>query len=82
MPGWCVLEPWNNWEGSPGLDYGVAFTAAHLLVQISDEEALLRYEANIGAGMSWQEAFMSSFGISVDEFYELFERYRDELADR
>ena len=77
------LSSMEDWPGfvEAGDGYGIAFAAAHLLVQISDEEALLRYEANIGAGMSWQEAFMSSFGISVDEFYELFERYRDALAD-
>ena len=47
-----------------------------LLAAEAGEEAVLWYWTLLSPETTWQEAFMTTFGMTIDEFYELFEKHR------
>ena len=53
-----------------------AFLAAELLESQASEGALGAYFASLRLGTTWQEAFQTAFGMTVEEFYQLFEERR------
>ncbi len=59
--------------------YALAHLAVDWLVNHAGEEALLNYYAQ-ARPTTWTSRFKSVFGLSVSEFYEIFESYRVEVA--
>ena len=56
--------------------YQHSFLAAELLESQASEGALGAYFASLRLGNTWQEAFQTAFGTTVEEFYQLFEEHR------
>ena len=68
-------ETYNGLRGGPGR-YDMAALAAEFLAAESSEAALIEFWTLIGPGTTWQQAFETAFGMTIDEFYPLFERRR------
>ena len=67
----------NFREDDLGLKYyPYAHMAAELLASRAGEGAILRYYALLTRGTDWRDAFESAFGLTVDDFYVLFEAHR------
>ena len=60
--------------GHPPHQYG--FLATELLAEQAGIGSIFAYYASLSTGTSWQQAFETAFGITVDEFYQLFEERR------
>ena len=56
--------------------YELGAMAVELLVSRSSVHALTTYRRALGPSTSWQEEFESAFGMTIDEFYTLFEEHR------
>ena len=70
------LQTWDEvWPVQAGDWYGK--WAAELLASLAGESALFRYPTLLQPGTTWQEAFQGAFGMTVDEFYELFEAHSE-----
>ena len=52
------------------------FLAVELLAEQADPEAVIAYFAALQPGTNWQETFHAAFGITIEEFYQLFEERR------
>ena len=65
----------QTWAVQAGDWYGK--WAAELLASLAGESALFHYHTLLQPGTIWQEAFHGAFGMTVDEFYELFEAHRE-----
>ena len=52
------------------------FLAVELLAEQADPEAVIAYFAALQPGTNWQETFHAAFGITIEEFYQLFEEHR------
>ena len=50
--------------------------AGELLASLAGESSLIKYYTNLTIGTTWQKEFQRTFGMTVDEFYELFEEHR------
>ena len=50
--------------------------AAELLASRTGEPSLFHFYSMTQPGTTWQEAFQAVFGMTVEEFYELFEEHR------
>ena len=66
------VEDWTPYH--PLYHYG--YTASELLAAQAGKEAMTRYWTLLGVATSWQEAFQTAFGMTVEEFYDLFEEQR------
>jgi hypothetical protein len=60
--------------GSGGYPYGTM--ATELLASRAGEKALLSYWSVMGPETPWREAFQTAFGMTIEEFYVLFEEHR------
>ena len=56
--------------------FDVAVMAAELLAQHAGEGSLITYWALLGPETPWQKAFQTAFGMTVEEFYSIFEEHR------
>ena len=56
--------------------YRYAMMGTELLASLTGEKALITYWTLIGPETPWQEAFQSAFGMTIEEFYVLFEEHR------
>ena len=56
--------------------YGYGFLAVELLAEQAGPESIMGYFASLRTGVTWHEAFESAFGMTVEEFYQLFEERR------
>ena len=54
----------------------LGFLAGDWLVARAGEPAIFEYYRLLGSTDSWQAAFESAFGITIDDFYEEFAEYR------
>ena len=61
-------------SGDPA--YALAERAVAQLVARSGEPSLIHFCRAVGRGQPWREAFLTSFGVSVPDFYRAFERGR------
>ena len=68
------METWE--DGLKGYGYDLPLLGAELLASYAGEDALLRFYMLQRPGTTWQEAFQSAFGMTVEEFYGLFEEHR------
>ena len=69
------MEIYDVLLGGPGR-FGLAAMGAELLAAKAGEEALITYWTLVRPGTTWQEAFETAFGMTIDEFYPLFEEHR------
>ena len=68
-------ETYDGLRAGPGR-YDMAALAAELLAAKSSEAALIEFWTLLEPGTTWQQAFETAFGMTIDEFYPLFERHR------
>lgn len=59
--------------------YSVVYFATVLLMRLSSASAFTTFCERVGAGATWQAAFPLSFGLSLSDFYQRFDAYRDGL---
>ena len=65
----------QTWAVQAGDWYGK--WAAELLASFAGEGALFRYHILLQPGTTWQEAFQEAFGMTINEFYVLFEAHSE-----
>ena len=53
-----------------------SFLAVELLAEQAGQESIMGYFASLWTEVTWQEAFQTNFGMTVAEFYQLFEERR------
>ena len=70
------METWNVVKAARGNTYSYFLLAAELLASRAGEKALIHYYTLTQPGTTWQQAFEAAFGMTVDEFYDLFEEHR------
>jgi hypothetical protein len=73
------LSTWATLDGvnaHPRAAYNLFFTAVDFLTRDKGTQSLVAYWRAIGAGKTWQDAFVTTFGRSIDSFYFEFEEYR------
>ena len=68
-------ETYDGLRAGPGRYY-MAAMASELLAAKAGEEALISFWGLLGPNRPWQEAFEAAFGMTVEEFYPLFEKHR------
>ena len=68
------LETQRGFESRNGAG-AYAFLASELLASRAGPDALLRFFENLQLGQSWKTIFQKVFGMSVDEFYVLFDTH-------
>ncbi|MDE2934468.1 MAG: hypothetical protein OXS47_11480 [Chloroflexota bacterium] len=86
------IETHQGWHAAGNNEsWGLAFVAIEFLARQAGDPALIEYfrllprgepgtvDYEPGAG-SWQAAFEQAFGLTVDDFYELFAEYRSGLT--
>jgi hypothetical protein len=56
--------------------YTYSALAAELLASHTGVSSLFQYYVNHRRGTPWQETFKNTFGMTIDEFYDLFEGHR------
>ena len=69
------LETYEALLSSDG-GYQLPTMAVELLVSIAGEASMISYWALLVPGTTWQEAFGATFGMTIDEFYPLFQKHR------
>lgn len=62
-------------RGDP--EYALAYRAIADLVERSGEASLYTFCQQIGQGTNWHSAFESAYGVSVEDFYAVFENQRN-----
>ena len=69
------LETWaDSYSVQSSGAYG--FLALEVLAEQSGPESIIGYFASLRPGVAWQEEFRTNFGMTVEEFYQLFEELR------
>ena len=68
-------ETYDGLKAGPGR-YDMAAMASELLAAKAGEEALISFWGLLGPDTPWREAFEATFGMTVEEFYPLFEEHR------
>lgn len=68
-------ETYDGLRAGPGR-YDMAAMASELLAAEAGEETLITFWTLLGPDTSWQEAFETTFGMTIDEFYRRFEAHR------
>lgn len=56
--------------------YSLGTMAVELLASHAGEETVVSYWTLLGSETTWREAFETAFGLTIDEFYPLFEEHR------
>lgn len=77
------LSSIENRVGSEMEDYNARyslgyFAVAYLASQYGDQAVIQKYWSAMRGGVTWQNAFESTFGMPMNEFYAKFEAYRAE----
>ena len=70
-----ATETYDGLRAGPGR-YDMAAMASELLAAEVGEAALISFWTLLGPDTPWQEAFETSFGMTIDEFYRVFEEHR------
>ena len=69
------MEKHEGYRGVSGA-YNHFLIAAEFFAKNSGERTLLKYHALQDSKTMWQEAFEKAFGMTVTQFYDLFEEHR------
>ncbi len=70
---------WNEGSVRTARTHALSHLAVDWLVNHAGEEALFNFYAQERPS-AWPSRFKAAFGLSVTEFYQAFEAYRDEVA--
>ena len=70
------LSEMGNLHGVRGVSYQFFLLAAELLAHHAGDDALIQFYSLQHPETTWEEAFNAAFGMTVDEFYDLFETHR------
>ena len=77
-----LLTYWN--QGQFGIYTPESYFLAHLgteyLVERAGEQSLYDFFAQLESHSSWHDAFSQAFGLSIYEFSDGFEEYREQVA--
>ena len=57
------------------ISYQYSMFAAELLASHAGESSLIEYYDSLRSGAAWQTVFRNTFGLSVNEFYDRFEKH-------
>ena len=71
------FETYEGFHKTRRSNHGLGFLAADWLASHAGERALIEYYRLRTSIETWESAFESAFGISVEHFYEQFEVYRE-----
>ena len=71
-----TMETRVGFNASGRHPYTYSALAAELLASRAGASALMRYYANVKRDSTWQVAFHKTFGMTIDQFYGLFEEHR------
>ena len=71
------METQIGFSGVGNSKYKYALLAAELLAFRAGEAELVYYYTLTQPGTNWQETFQAAFGMTVAEFYDLFEEHRE-----
>ena len=71
-----AMETWTGFTAARLYPYEYSHLAGELLAHHAGRSALMRYYTLLKRGTAWQDAFQATFGMTVEEFYELFEEHR------
>ena len=75
-----TLSGMVTWEGYSGVNNGdrddYSILAVELLTSRAGQSALIEYYKLLKLNSTWLEAFYKAFGMTVEEFYDLFSRHR------
>jgi len=72
-----TLASAEGWEAQDAEGaYSLAYAAAALLEERAGRDSLFAYFRDLGTGDCWEAAFATTFGITPDDFYGLFEAQR------
>ena len=74
-----TMESISALNAAPDQVAALGFLAVDWLAERAGELALLEYHRSLASSTSWQSAFESAFGLTVEGFYEQFEAYRATL---
>lgn len=75
-----TLMPLKNYEAyTQGMQYFTFYLAVNQLMNSKPIQTLNTFCENLGKGLNGPEAFQSTFGISLQDFYNNFETYRSTL---
>ena len=70
------METWAGFSATGGRSYRFTPLAIELLAAHAGRSALIDYYTLLRPGSTWQEAFQTAFGMTVDQFYQRFEAHR------
>ena len=71
---------WAGFNENSSESRALGFLALELLAERAGEAALFEYYRRLPDSESWEAAFETAFGLTVDEFHKAFEAYRAEVA--
>lgn len=73
------LQTQETREGLAGLKYPYAsgMVASAILAELTGLPSLMEFFSLTGQGHEWRDAFQEAFGMTVSEFYELYERSKE-----
>ena len=70
------METWTDFSQSGQAPYPYSALAAELLANHAGHAVLMRFFHPQEPGTTWREAFQIAFGMTVEEFYIMFEEHR------
>ena len=70
-----TMETRVGFEAAGSHPYSYSHLAAELLASHTGVSSLFQYYVNHRRGTPWQETFKNTFGMTIEEFYELFEKH-------
>ena len=71
-----ALETWNGFDDARGDPWKHSILAAELLASHAGPGSLIRFYEPLRLGTTWKEVFQKTFGMTVEEFYSLFDAHR------
>ena len=71
-----TMETRTGFEAAGRNPYAYSILAGESLAYHDGPTVLMRYYTLLKPGITWQQAFRTAFGMTVAEFYQLFEEHR------
>ena len=75
-----ALHAWTEASTQGSRATTVGYVAMEWLADESSEHAIIDYFGALKSAEDWETAFERAFGLSVSEFYAMFEKYRIKVA--
>ena len=71
-----TMETRTGFEAAGSSPYEYSILAAELIAHHAGNNALMHYYTSLKYGTTWRKEFQNAFGMTVAEFYDLFEEHR------